>query len=70
MKKLTCDECGAHRDETLHAIAAGTIYRFCSEGCRRRFRLMRIGHLPPRDTGCSAGRAHAASTAPELRSGA
>jgi hypothetical protein len=67
MKQLSCDECGAEREETFHAIAAGTIYRFCSEGCRRRFRLLRIGHLAPQDGGASGGRTRAVT--PELRSG-
>jgi hypothetical protein len=65
MTQPTCDECGALRAETVHAIAAGTIYRFCSDGCRRRFRFARSMHWP-RLANAMAGHADAAPNAPQI----
>jgi hypothetical protein len=58
MIRPICDECGVVREETVHAITVGEVYRFCSDGCRRRFRFARLTGFRPRSAGVGVGSGH------------
>ena len=69
MIRPICDECRVVRGETVHAIAAGEVYRFCSDGCRRRFRFARLTGFRPRLAGVGAGSGHLAQDSSQMPAG-